>query len=233
MLTADLIVSIEQLLRQDDVRGVRVAERPQLAAAHQAEALVRGDDPCFFGRQGVLLAEQLEDRGRHRRLAAIGVHFLATSGHQRGRRVEMARDAVVSRDRIHETLWHDLVREVRNVHPSFRSQRVLEAHSAAEGHDDDAALGLLGPTCWLREDPARQPPVRETGRHHAERFTPPEDAGEGALNTQRSRLPRSCAPRPGTRKDDRRRAGCHRLPSSTAIRPQPGPSPPGRRRSAS
>ena len=65
----------------------------ELAAAHQAEALVRGDDPRFFGRQHVLLPEQLEDRRRHRRLAAVGVDFLAASGHQRAGRVEVPRDA--------------------------------------------------------------------------------------------------------------------------------------------
>ena len=93
VLTADLIVSISSCFGQDDVGRVRVAECPELAAAHQAKALVRGDDPRFFRRQHVLLPEQLEDRRRHRRLAAVGVDFLAASGDQRAGRVEVAGDA--------------------------------------------------------------------------------------------------------------------------------------------
>ena len=50
----------QQLLRQHDIGGIRIAERPQLAAPYQTEALVAGNHPCFFGRKGVFLAEQLE-----------------------------------------------------------------------------------------------------------------------------------------------------------------------------
>ncbi len=143
VLTADLIVSISSCFGRTTLAEYGIAERSQLAASHQAEALVGRDHPGFFRRQRVFLAEQLEDRRRDRRFAAVRVDVLPAAGDQRARRVEVSGEPFVARDRVHESLRHELRCQVRNVDPAFRSQRVFVAHAAAEGHDDDAALGLL------------------------------------------------------------------------------------------
>ena len=64
-------------------------------------------------------------------------------------------------------------------HPR-RGERVLVAHAAAEGHDDDAALGFPGTRGPLREDPARQPEVGQARREELQRVAPAE---------RRSRVP--------------------------------------------
>ena len=161
----------QQLLREHDVGGVGVAEGPERAAAHAAEALVGGNHPRLFGRQRALLPKQLENRGRHRRLAAIRIDVLPAAGYQGPGRIEMAGDALVASDRIQESLRHDLGRQVGNVHPSFARQRIFVAHAAAEGHDDDAALGLADRRYSLRKQAVRQAPVGQTRRQHAKHIT--------------------------------------------------------------
>ena len=56
-------------------------------------------------------------------------------------------------------------------HPLGR-ERVLVAHAAAEGHDDDAAFGLSGRARALREGAARQEQVGHARREHAQRVAP-------------------------------------------------------------
>ena len=87
----------QQLLGQDDVGGVGIAKRSELAAAHQPEALVRGDDPGFFGWKRVFLAKLLEDGRRDRRLAAVGVDVLPAAGDQRPCRVEVSGKPFIAR----------------------------------------------------------------------------------------------------------------------------------------
>ena len=162
----------QELLGEHDVRRVRVAERPQLAAAHQAEALVGRDHPGLFGRKGVLLPEQLEDRRGDWCLAAVRVNLLAAARDERSGRVEVPGDAVVAGHRIDEALRNDLRGEVRDVDPALRGERVLVAHAAAEGHDDHPALGLSGTRGPLREGAARQPEIGQARREELQRVAP-------------------------------------------------------------
>ena len=140
VLTADLIVLISSCLGRTTLAEYGIAKRSQLAAAHQPEALVGGDDPGFFRRQRVFLSKLLEDRRRDRRLAAVRVDVLPAAGDQRARGVEVSGEPFVARDRVDESLRHELRREVRDVDPSLRSQRVLVADAAAERHDNHAAF---------------------------------------------------------------------------------------------
>ena len=64
-------------------------------------------------------------------------------------------------------------------HPR-RRERVLVAHAAAEGDDDDAALGLARTRGPLREGPPRQPEVGQARREELQRVATPE---------RRSRVP--------------------------------------------
>ena len=99
----------QELLGKNHVCGEGRAEAAVAARTDQAEALVGGGHPGFFGGKFSFLAQALKKRRRGGRLAAERVHVLPSAGDQRGTRIEMSGDPLIERRGIKEALWDQVL----------------------------------------------------------------------------------------------------------------------------
>ena len=87
----------------------------------------------------------------------------------------MTGEPVVARDRKHDALRHQLLRQMRDVDPALRRKAILVTHTSAECDDDDGAFGLFRPSRFLRQHASWQPPIGEDAGQDAKRITAPQN----------------------------------------------------------